>query len=175
MKRFLCVIFVILLLFPYCASAKKYPGLGSNNEYTPAKAGDKSGEYEHGKYGDIILADHDLEHDTLCRTVKDIIENGALSKGMSVVSVRLVKGVLTIEITWPEDAYKPLTNGMYAQNCASNVTDAILEYEELDQFWDKISLVFPLRKATFTKSMIRKNEFGGRYIDEMQIYGQIAD
>ena len=164
MKRFICALLVFIMIIP-CAYA----------EYKKAGPDVEPGEYEYTKYGEIIIKDSDLEEDTLCRTVRDILKNGALNEKMTVEYVKLVKGVLSIRITWDDSAPAPLTIGMYANWCASNVMDVILEYVELDQFWDKVQLIFPTRKGIFDRSMIELNEFGGRYIDPEEIIRQIPD
>ena len=166
MKRFLCILLVSMLIMP-----------GAFAEYKPSLPEDKPRqlEVEPGLFGKIVLHENDLEEDTLCATIRAIIENGGLSEGQTVSAVRLVKAVLTIEVQWEEGSTGRLTNGMMAQTRAMDITEALLDYVELDQFWETIQLVFPLRKAILTKNMIETNEYGGRYFDALEILKQIPD
>ena len=100
--------------------------------------------------------------------------DGSIGEKDTIQEVSLNNGALTIKITWRNDAPSPLTNGMYAQTRASSITDAILNYEELDKLWTSLHLVFPGAEATFTPDMAQDDGFG-RYIDVVKIMDQIPD
>ena len=161
MKKALILLLALLLITP--AFAETYP---------PATE-PPTREYTYDDYYTLILQDGDLEPSILCQTIWAMID-GAVGEKDTIREVSLDNGTLTITVTWPDDAPSPLTNGMYAQTRASSITDAILDYEELDEYWTSLHLVFPGAEATFTPDMAQDDGYG-RYIDLLLIMEQIPD
>lgn len=161
MKKALILMLVLLLITP--ALAETYP---------PATE-EPTREYTYDDYYTLVLQDGDLEPSTLCQTIWAMII-GSIGEDDQIQEVSLNDGTLTIKVTWPDNAPSPLTNGMYAQTRASSITDAILDYEELDDLWTSLHLVFPGAEATFTPDMVQDDGYG-RYIDLLLIMEQIPD
>lgn len=161
MKKVLILLLALLLITP--ALAETYPPAAE----PPVR------DYKYDDYYTLILQDGDLDPENVCQTIWAMID-GSIGEKDTIQEVSLNNGALTIKITWPNDAPSPLTNGMYAQTRASSITDAILDYEELDKLWTSLHLVFPGAEATFTPDMAQDDGYG-RYIDVVKIMDQIPD
>ena len=161
MKKTLVLLLTLLLVSS--ALADTYP---------PATE-EPTRDYVYDDYYTLVLQDGDLDPEYVCQTIWAMII-GAVGEDDTIQEISLNEGTLTIKVTWPANAPSPLTNGMYAQTRASSITDAILDYEELDDLWTSLHLVFPGAEATFTPDMAQDDGYG-RYIDLLLIMEQIPD
>ena len=146
--------FCFILSFAFAEGEKK-------PVYKPSYAGDPSFREFLDDDGDIfvrlILEEGDLEADTLCATVREMIRFGAAKFFDEPVEVSLDEdGVLRIVADWTPEflAGKGTSNDDYAREVCLNYTDSILKYKDLDPYWEEVLFVYPGGEMELTKDMI---------------------
>lgn len=129
--------------------------------YKPSYAGDPSFREFLDDDGDIfvrlILEEGDLEADTLCATVREMIRFGAAEFYDEPVEVSLDEdGVLRIVAAWTPEflAKEGISDDEYAMEVCHNYTTSILKYKDLDPYWEEVLFVYPGGEMELTKDMV---------------------
>lgn len=89
-----------------------------------------------------------------------------------IKEIKMKENTLIITIDFTETNPTPLTYNLLAEARTSSITDKILEYKRIDNFWKKITINFEpnIGSVSFEKSDIEKNEYGLRYFDPIVTY-----
>ena len=158
-------VFIVLLVFCFTLSfafAEKEEG----PVYKPSYAGDPAFREFLDDDGPIfvrlVLEEGDLEADTLCATVREMIRFGAADFYDEPEEISLDEdGVLRIVAAWTPEflAEKGDSNDDYAVQVCWNYTDSILKYKDLDPYWEKILFAYPDGEIELTKDMIVEDDY----------------
>lgn len=164
--RIFIPLLVFCLIFSFAfAEEEKRP------VYKPSYAGDPAFRTFLDDDGPIfmrlILEEGDLEADTLCATIREMIRFGAADFYDEPGEISLDEdGVLRISVVWTPEflAEKGISNDDYAVEVCWNYTDSILKYKDLDPYWEMILFAYPDGEIELTKDMIEEDyyqrEFG---------------
>lgn len=140
-------------------------------DYAPSYSGEENKrEYKYegeGIFSHLVLQEGDLAENVFCQTIREIIkEDVSVESGEKIEEVSFDNAVLHIVVSWIpgylEDKY--VTDVDVARMICCYITDDILKFEELDQYWEKIVFTYINGEAVFTKDMIVNSEYG-RYFD----------
>ena len=136
-------------------------------DYAPSYNTDKvSREY---KYEDdkLVLQEGDLDESCLCATIREIIKEDVGEKE-TIEEVSIDNNlILHIVVNWgPEAVPQGFENYDIARDRFCSITDSILSYVDLDDYWETIQYTYPNGEATFTKDMIIDSDYG-RYFDRV--------
>ena len=148
------LVFCLILSFAFAGEEKK-------PVYKPSYAGDPSFREFLDDDGDIfvrlILEEGDLEADTLCATVREMIRLDSEGFFDEPVEVSLDEdGVLRIVADWTPEilAEEGISNDEYAMEVCYNYTTGILKYKDLDPYWEEVLFVYPGGEMELTKDMV---------------------
>ena len=167
MKKTACLLLVVCICCIFVCSFA---------EYTPSYMNDKiTREYKYdnsGIFPMLVIQEGDLDEDVLCHTIREIIKADISSKNETIEEIWIDKdAVLYIVLDWEPGYCKKysITDADLADMRFTDITDDLLKYPDIDQFWDKILFDCPGGTGLFTKDMIVDSEFG-RYFDGQYIY-----
>ncbi len=171
MKKLLAIILVSLLLVPIALADDVL-----FQEYEPDT--EITYEFARDEFDRIVLQEADLLDENICNTLYAIIHDD-VGADEYVKSIKLSNGSLTVTIYIPESDDEYFTVGMLGQMRTSSITDAILNYEELDVYWETINIVIDgYTTAIFTKDDVQMDKYGNmliRYIKSETINSQIPE
>lgn len=163
MKRILCLLAAVSIC---CLCTVSFA------DYTPSMAGDKNTrEYKYEgdpDFPDLVLQEGDLDEAVLCQTIREIIKEQIDTDNEVIEEISIDKdAILKIVISWNPGFTDGWSDVYMAQTRFSGITDSILRYPEIDQFWNKILFVYPGGEGLFSKDMIVDSEYG-RYFNAVE-------
>lgn len=144
----------------------------SSAEYVSSYDGDEcTREYKYeddGFFSVLILQDGDLDSEYFCQTLRELVKD-QIGEGETIKEISLsTDHTLHIVIDWPADFLEEnfLSNADLAEARFSSITDKILAYQELDDYWDKIVFTYPDGEIEIGEESIIESEYG-RYFDAL--------
>lgn len=159
--RIIIAFLAFCLILPFAFAEKE-----KSPVYQPSYAGDPAFREFLDDDGPIfvrlVLEEGDLEADTLCATVREMIRFGAADFYDEPEEISLDEdGVLRIVAAWTPEflAEKGDSNDDYAVQVCWNYTDSILRYKDLDPYWEKILFAYPDGEIELTKDMIVEDDY----------------